>query len=236
MKVFRALKYWIPTSLSTIAIFLAISTTRLFTRHTPLFSMYSRIWGRVILWAAGAKVRLHGTHPKEGVFLIVANHASATDIPNGFAAVPYHFLFVSRPFFFRVPFLGWAMTLSNHISLDPESPRAAARTLRELGPHFEAGRSILIFPEGTRSEDGSIQTYKRGPFLTAIQNDVPILPLRFVGTNKIMRKGHAVPSPGIIDVVVGDPIETKDLAPPDAKRLAKEVEDWTREAGRPYET
>ncbi len=232
MVIFRAIKYWIPTSLATIAIFLAISITSLFNRQSPLFSVYARVWGRIVLWAAGAKIRLHGRTPpaSEGPFLVVANHASATDIPTGFAAIPYDLRFVSRPLFFKVPFLGWAMSRARHISLDPNKPREAARTLKELGTHFEAGRSVLIYPEGTRSPDGTVQTYKRGSFLTAIQQKIPILPLRMVGTEKIMPKGSAIPRPGRIDIVVGAPVQTKDLSPPDARQLAVDVEQWTRDA------
>ena len=159
----RAIKFWTLTTIATVAIFIAISLTYVFRRHSSLFSYYSRIWGRTITWAAGVKLERHGAAPPEGTFLVVANHASGMDIPLGFSAIPYDFRFVSRPLFFKVPFLGWAMTLSGHISLDPKNPRDAARSLRELGPHLEAGRSILIFPEGTRSPDGSIAPYKRGP-------------------------------------------------------------------------
>jgi len=227
----RLIRFWLVAIVSTIVIFILIIFAVLFRSRGPAISKFSRVWGRVVLWAAGTRLTSETRdEPRLDPCLIVANHASMMDVPAGFAAFPFDFRFVSRPFFFKVPILGWAMRLSGHVSLDPKNPRKASRVLRGIGTHFEKGKSIALFPEGTRTNDGAVGEYKRGPFLTAIQNGVPVVPACMIGVFAILPKGAIVPRGGRIHVIVGAAIETKDLHPPDARRLAQECEAWTREA------
>lgn len=186
-------------------------------------------WGVSMLAGVFSRVKVEGK-PGKGPYMIVANHASMLDIAAGFAAVRIPFHYLSRPFFFKLPVVGWGMRLGGHISIDPTNAREASRKLRDVGPYFEKGISLFMFPEGTRSPDGTIGDYKRGPFLTAIQNGVPILPVRFVDLHKAMPRGSLAFRPTRARAIIGAPIETKDLKPPDAKRLARQVEDWTRAA------
>lgn len=226
----RLIRFWLVAIVSTIVIFLLIVIAVALRSRGPAISKFSRVWGRVILWGAGASLTIEQRgDPAPGPCLLVANHASMMDIPAGFASFPFDLRFVSRPYFFKVPVLGWAMRLSDHVSLDPTNPREASRVLRGIGTYFERGKSIALFPEGTRSDDGGVKEYKRGPFLTAIQNGVPVVPACLVGMFPILPRGVLVPRGGRVKVIIGAAIETKDLHPPDARRLAKECEAWTRD-------
>ena len=187
-------------------------------------------WGKGVLWGCGVRAEVVGReHVGKGPYVVVANHASLLDIPTTAAFVPVRFHFVSRPFFFKVPFMGWGMTAAGHISIERKSAREAAKTLDEIPSRFRKGLSVVLFPEGTRSPDGNVQKYKRGPMMTALQGEVEILPVAMAGISECLPKGKLVPVPGRIRVTFGEPIPTKGLTQRDTKALAQRIEDWTRE-------
>ena len=212
------------TPLTTISVLLGRLVSRGFAIRIR------RQWARGILASAGLPRDVRGREnlATHGPYLVVANHASMLDIPICAASLPVSLLFVSRPFFFKVPVMGWGMSIVGDISLDPKQPRQAARVLRTLDSRFDKGLSLLLFPEGTRSPDGTLQRYKRGPFLTAIENRVPILPVCIEGVHEALPKGTFRIHPRTLGFTIGEPIPTEGLKPPDAKELAKRVEEWTR--------
>jgi 1-acyl-sn-glycerol-3-phosphate acyltransferase len=160
--------------------------------------------------------------------VITANHSSLLDIPTMAAAVPIRFHFVSRPFFFKVPFLGWGMRAAGHISIERGKAREAAQTLKNLEERLASGLSVCLFPEGTRSPDGTVQRYKRGPFMTAVQTETPVLPVSLGGVAARLPKKKLVASPGTIRVTFDEPIATRGMNQRDTKELARRIEEWTR--------
>lgn len=219
--------YFVPATLAT---WFGTMLAWPLSPHGRLGQHLMRLWARGVLLAAGLRYDVDGMErARGGPFLLVANHASMLDIPFVSAATPIQFRFVSRPFFFHIPFMGWAMRATRQISLDPKKPRAAARVLRNLHGHFDRGISIVLFPEGTRSPDGEVRTFRRGPFLTAIANGVPVLPLCLSGLHDALPKGSLRVRPRRLRLVVGDPIPTKGLTPPDARTVAAKVETWIRD-------
>lgn len=226
----RTVFFWIMATLATILVATELFVAAILGLGSTWISrnIQSR-WGYAVLFGAGAKVTVKGKeNAKGGPFIVVPNHGSMLDIAAGLAHFGLNLRFLSRPFFFRIPFLGWSMYLARHVSLDPNKPREAARVLRTLGPRLERGLSLVMFAEGTRSKDGAIHTYKRGPFLTAIQYQVPVLPVRIKGLWEILPPGAKSPTPGKAEIIIGEPIPTKGLEPPAAKKLAREVEAWAK--------
>lgn len=190
-----------------------------------------RLWAKGLLALAGLRLAVTGReHLRGGPYVVVANHASALDIPVLAALLPIQFRFVSRPLFFKIPFLGWGMLTAGHISLDPRRPRDAAEALPRIGKRLRRGFSVILFPEGTRTPDGRLQRYRRGPFLVAIENGVPVLPVCLHGLFETMEKGSLRARPGTISAEVGAPILTAGMAREDARALAERVEAWTRAA------
>lgn len=188
----------------------------------------ARWWSKLLLWSLRIPVRVTcDPSVREGTgYIVVANHSSLLDINALAAALPIEFHFVSRPFFFKMPFLGWGMWAGRHVALDPKNPRQAARALRGLGPRFERGLSVLLFPEGTRSPDGRVRGYKRGAISAAIHLGVPIVPAYVRGTAQCLPKKSLWLRGGTIEVTVGAAIPTGNE---DARELTKRVEQWTRE-------
>ena len=186
-------------------------------------------WGALVVWSYGIRADVRGReHVGKGPYVIVGNHSSLLDIPSaaGFVPIPFHF--VSRPFFFKVPFLGWGMRAAGHISIERGKAREAAQTLENLEERLQSGSSVFLFPEGTRSPDGTVQKYKRGPFMTAVLTGTPILPVSLGGVAARLPKGKLVATPGPIRVTFGEPIPTEGLNQRDTKELARRIEEWTR--------
>jgi 1-acyl-sn-glycerol-3-phosphate acyltransferase len=223
---------WIFFVFSTIVFTLPGLVSWFFSRSGRWGAWSTRQWSRSILWAAGIRWSLAGKeHVRKGeAYVIVANHASMLDIAVCSAGLPVLFHFVSRPFFFKIPLMGWGMFFTRQIPIDRDNPRKAARALRDLDRRFRNGTSVLLFPEGTRSPDGSIARYKRGPFLTTIRGGVPVLPVRLRGVHELLPKGNFSPRPGKVTMTIGEPFPTTGMADRDARGLAERVEAWTRGA------
>lgn len=127
---------------------------------------------------------------------------------------------------FKIPFWGWALRLLKPIAIDRSKPREAARSLLSQGEQrLKEGNSIIIFPEGTRSEPGTIRKFSRGGASLAVAAGVPIVPI-------VHNAGYAWPPrqfikyPGTVSVEFGRPIQTNVSS---VNALTDSVEQWTRE-------
>ena len=85
------------------------------------------------------------------------------------------------------------------------------------------GMSVVIFPEGSRSPDGTIQPFKKGGFSLAVKSKVPIVPVALSGSRKIMPRGRLVANSGVIRVRLDAPIETENCSAKDRERLMEKV-------------
>ena len=83
--------------------------------------------------------------------------------------------------------------------------------------------SLIFFPEGTRSDDGTIKPFKKGGFITAIETGWPVLPVTVNGSRRVLPKGSLVFDSGTIEVVVGEPIESTDFAPDNIDTLMEKT-------------
>jgi len=151
----------------------------------------ARLWARSIIAAAFVwRLKISGReniHSGER-YVIVGNHQSLSDILVVLAALPVHFKFMAKAELFRIPFLGWHMTLARYIPLDrgkKESTRNAVKRSREL---IRMGASLLLFPEGTRSMDGKMLPFKSGAFKIAAEEGISVLPVAIDGTGVAIRK------------------------------------------------
>ena len=190
------------------------------------------VWGRVVYGAVPWwTLRLEGFEAVErGPFMIVSNHASVLDIP-ALMHLPMGFRVVAKRSLFRIPFLGWFMSLSGQIPWDPGlEGTTRERCLLEL----RAGRSVLMFPEGTRSADGRVARFKRGAFQIAREAGVPVLLCAVDGPRHILPKGGLVPDFFFVTVnveVLGvlEPTDFEDereMALQAQKRVASRVATW----------
>ena len=184
----------------------------------------ARLWSWLILATTGVSVDVHGLDPLEAgrTYIFVANHQSIYDIPVVFASLPYQLRIIAKESLGAFPFLGWHLRRTGHLLVDRRNPDRAG-ILKRWKALVEQGLSLIIFPEGTRSENGRVGIFKAGSFLLAIEAGLPIVPLSVDGTRGVMRKGRLMTCPGHVTLVVHAPIETANLDVSDARSLARRV-------------
>jgi 1-acyl-sn-glycerol-3-phosphate acyltransferase len=183
------------------------------------------VWSRGLLWVGGARLEVidqHNCDPKRPT-IYMANHQSTLDIVAHFMAVNVPFRYVAKKSLKYVPFLGWYLALTRHIFIDRGNRSSAVRSLEEAGQRIRAGTSILVYPEGTRSEDGRILPFKKGPFALALKARVPIVPVTIEGSGKVQPKNSWNITPGPVRVKIGRPIDVTPYLPDDRVGLAKAV-------------
>jgi 1-acyl-sn-glycerol-3-phosphate acyltransferase len=170
-------------------------------------------WGKTILRLSGVTVEVVGTDniPENTSIVFMANHQSNFDILSLLAHIPVQFRWISKKEVFRTPLMGPAMRRAGYISIDRENRGKAIQSLEEAARVIKNGKSVMTFPEGTRSPDGTIRPFKKGLFYLAIKSGVPIVPISIIGSRRIMPKKSLHIDPGTITMVIGRPIETANM-------------------------
>jgi 1-acyl-sn-glycerol-3-phosphate acyltransferase len=183
----------------------------------------ARWWAQLILGTTGVRVHDSGAgRLREGTsYVFASNHQSIYDIPIVFATIERDLRIVAKASLGHFPFLGWHLRLAGHVLVDRERPGAGVvKRMRRL---VEDGASVIIFPEGTRSVDGTVGRFKGGIFLMAIETRMPIVPVTIEGSRHVMKKGRLMVCPGEVTLTVHDPIPTDGLGRGDARALAERV-------------
>jgi 1-acyl-sn-glycerol-3-phosphate acyltransferase len=185
----------------------------------------ARLWSQAIIKAAGVRIKVvyHGSLDPKVPYVFLANHASSLDIWAVFAAIPRRIRFVAKKQLARIPLLGWVMWAGRFIFIDRQNALAARRSIAEAGRRIRGGDSVLLFPEGTRTRDGSLGAFKKGGFHLAMSAGVPIVPIALRGTRRLMPRGSLLLRPGSIEVIVGEPIPTAGLVESDRAALIERV-------------
>ncbi len=148
------------------------------------------IWGRLLFAVEPSFpiLRQGVERVGPGPYVMVCNHSSVLDIPSCLG-LPLLQRVVGKTSLFRVPFMGWYMSFCKQIPLDASSDESVARFMDRCQDTLNAGISVLIFPEGTRSMDATLQRFHRGAFRLAKDTNTPVLPVAVLGTHRALRKG-----------------------------------------------
>jgi 1-acyl-sn-glycerol-3-phosphate acyltransferase len=157
-------------------------------------------------------------------YVVVCNHESFVDILV-IAHLPMEMKWLSKDQFFRFPLVGWMMRLVRDIPLRRGERESAIAALAQCRKRLDDRVSVMIFPEGTRSVTGELGPFKDGAFSTAIDAQVPILPLVVHGTRGALRKHDWRLHRATAEVHVLDPIETDGLTLDDTEALRERVRD-----------
>jgi 1-acyl-sn-glycerol-3-phosphate acyltransferase len=169
----------------------------------------ARTWARGLLWCAGVDLdvtREAALRPEER-YVLVCNHQSLFDIPVLLVTVPGSTRFLAKRSLFRIPVFGWAMRVAGFVPVDREDRSRAKEAMDGALRQLAKGRSILLFPEETRSLDGRIREFQRGAFLIALKAKCPLVPVGVRGTRQIQRKGSRLVHPGTVHVRYGVPVD-----------------------------
>jgi 1-acyl-sn-glycerol-3-phosphate acyltransferase len=153
--------------------------------------------------AAGIRVAVTGLEnvPPGVSCIFLSNHVSNLDPPVLLPAIPGQTSVLLKKELMRIPILGTAMRLAKFVPVERGSRRDAAQaSVAAAVDVLRSGLHILIFVEGTRSKDGRLAAFKRGPFYLAKETGAPIIPVAISGTQKLMRKGSMAIVPGVVKV------------------------------------
>ena len=178
--------------------------------HKP-FQFSARVWSKLLMLISGAKVTVSGVNniPKEGGLIFASNHQGAFDILIHLAYITRYFRFIAKSELFKVPFLGWYMSLSGYVPIEREISKSAHRTIGSVAEVLGKGDCILIFPEGTRSETGELGPFKRGSLMAAFSSGATVVPVAISGSCKMMPKKTFVINIVPISIKFGQPVSFK---------------------------
>jgi 1-acyl-sn-glycerol-3-phosphate acyltransferase len=221
----RTIFVWSCIVIATLGLGLLAFITYPFDRKGEMVHRYARLWGRVALWANRVKVSVEGMENLEGggPYIFMSNHQGSYDIFALLGHLPFQFKWLAKKELFSVPFLGWTMAAAGYISIDREGTRETVEAMNKAAERIRDGMSVVIFPEGSRSPDGTIQPFKKGGFTLAIKSKVPIVPLALTGSREIMPRERLTAASGEIRIRMGRPIETAQHSMKDRKDLMEKV-------------
>ena len=201
-RVLASIHMWILGTISTILLFvimLPVTAVTLYVdprrtcQHALCFWWSDAVLGLNPYW----NVQLHGLDhiDQSQTYIIVANHQSIADIAMLFQT-RMQFKYIAKNSLFRIPFLGWCMTLAKHVRLRRNRLSSIRKAYQEASDWIDQEMSVMFFPEGTRSASGEMRTFHKGAFRMALQKNVPVLPVAIQGTGKAMPKGTSLFNPG----------------------------------------
>ncbi|MDQ2835480.1 MAG: 1-acyl-sn-glycerol-3-phosphate acyltransferase [Acidobacteriota bacterium] len=176
----------------------------------PLYRLAMRIM-RIGVRAAGIKVEITGLEnvPPGRSCIFMSNHVSNLDPPVLLPLLPGRSSVLLKKELMNIPVLGTAMRLAKFVPVERGSRRDAAKaSVEAAAAALRSGLHILVYPEGTRSPDGHLAAFKKGPFFLAQQTGAPIIPIALSGTQHMMRKGTNAITPGLAHIHLLPAIES----------------------------
>ncbi|HEX7573782.1 MAG TPA: lysophospholipid acyltransferase family protein [Bacteroidota bacterium] len=194
MALAGSLLFWAFMLVTSVLLFpvalLIRGVTSPFDRRLAFLHLFSCFWASLYTWCNPLwSVRIDGKDhmDRNATYVMVCNHQSLVDILVLFRLF-VHFKWVSKAENFRIPFVGWNMTLNRYIRIERGRLRGNLSMMRGAEAALEAGSSVMIFPEGTRSPGGVLGGFKAGAFELALRTGRPILPIVIDGTAAALPK------------------------------------------------
>jgi 1-acyl-sn-glycerol-3-phosphate acyltransferase len=214
---------WVVLTTAFFAI-LAIIVS-FFTRTGNPVHIVARIWSQSILMVSRVHVSVKGLSNIEPdkSYVYMANHQSNFDIPVLLGYLPVQFRWLAKAELFKIPVFGRAMLGAGYVKIDRFNRKSAFESINEAARRMKDGVSVMIFPEGTRSKDGSIRQFKKGGFVMAIKSGVPIIPVVIRGTWPIMAKSSLRINRGDVEMEIAKPIDTSGYSMETKEELMEKV-------------
>jgi 1-acyl-sn-glycerol-3-phosphate acyltransferase len=163
---------------------------------------------------AGARVKLVGLDMIDlsGTYMFMSNHASNLDPPILCPLIPRRTSVLAKKVIWRIPILAQALDLAEIVPVQRENRESAIQSVRRAGEVMRHGINMTLFPEGTRSRDGRLLPFKKGPFHLAADSGFPIVPITILGTYEMMPKGNVIVRSGTVTVVFHPPVDPRQFS------------------------
>jgi 1-acyl-sn-glycerol-3-phosphate acyltransferase len=186
-------KFWIVITLLSIFLGTCCLLSVLWDRSGNTSHRISSLWARLLCRLNGIQVKITGLEnvAKDHAQIFVANHQSFFDIFALSGYLPVQMRWVAKASLFRIPFVGWSMKAAGYISVDRSNKKKAYQSFVATVEKIKQGYSVVIFPEGTRSEDGT---------------KAPMVPVTLIGTGNIIKKSSLVIKPGPVRIIISPPV------------------------------
>lgn len=204
LRAFLFMGFFFPL---TFPIALSAIICTLFDHSGRSYAAHARFWGRLGIRMAGVRVTVSGAERLPvGPLIVMSNHASNFDILALQGFFPRPLSWIAKKELFDIPVFGQSMRYGGYIPLDRGDGRKALKSMEEAAGHIRGGKSVIIFPEGTRTRDGKLLPFKRGGFLLAARAGVPVVPVSINGSFRINPGGALKLYGGDITIQIHAPI------------------------------
>jgi 1-acyl-sn-glycerol-3-phosphate acyltransferase len=185
----------------------------------------AQVWARTCVWASGSKLTIRGAENlyAQPVAVYAANHTSYMDTPVIFSALPFQFRILAKKELWSIPFIGWYLNRSGQIPINTENPRATLSSLGVGVKALRAGMPLFVFPEGSRTPNGDLQTFLSGAAFLAIRAQVPVVPIALDGVYDLLpiHTRHFYPNELVLSA--GTPIDTAGMTLRQADELTERL-------------
>ena len=198
----------------------------LFEWRGKFMSWVAKTWSKLLLKIGGMDYKVVGLSNLDpnGNYLFVANHESGLDIPLVFATLPYHLVAIAKIELKRIPSFGWSMIAGGHFFVDRKNKIKALKSLSIAKKSMAKNpRSIIIYPEGTRSKDGEIGLFKKGGFVLAMEMNLPVVPIALCGTFESFGKNKMTFNKNNLELRIGKPFQTSSLTYEDRNQFVDQI-------------
>ena len=179
-------------------------------RSGKVYFVLARLWSQSFCFLFGITIKVVGAKniKKDEHYVFVVNHSSYSDIPICFVAIPKNIRLILRHTLTQIPIWGWALNFSPMIIINRSSASKSKKTLDNAIKTIKNGASVLLFPEGTRTKDRTLQSFKRGAFHLAYASGASVIPIAIKGTFELMSRSDKLPKTnGSVVVTIGAPLQ-----------------------------
>jgi 1-acyl-sn-glycerol-3-phosphate acyltransferase len=215
--VFDPLIYLYTIGMGTLSLLASF-----FDREGRAQHWFARTWSRMILKTVFIPVEIMGREniPSEPA-VYAANHSSALDIPLIYSTLPMQFRIMAKIELFRYPFMGWHLRRSGQIPIDEKELNLGG--VKKAIKTLKSGMSLMVFPEGGRTDNGEIKPFQSGAFYMAIKAGVPVVPMAIIGAFEALPMNTFIIHRRKLQLVIGKPIPTSGFSAREMEPLAEKV-------------
>lgn len=226
--MFRTIAAWIFGSLITCVASTIVLVPGIFYRSPKHLARVSNRWARILLWMAGVRLTVENSPIiRDGtVRFFVGNHQSSLDIFILLAASQGYVRFLAKKSLFRIPFMGWVLSMYGHVPIDRSNNR---RTYESIGRMLESSRkapvNLVVFAEGTRSREGQLLPFRKGAMTICRRAGLGIVPFSIDGSGAVLGANRYRVRPGPVRLRFAEPIPADEAEAMSSEQLHDRIRD-----------
>jgi len=231
MDLIRSIVIWNVMTFITFVLGLCVMPFSL-VRASGIVHAIARFWGMSMAFVSGMRLQVTDAEKlfKSGPVIYLANHQSMFDIPVFYSVLDTQFRWMAKASLFKIPLVGWGMKGAGYIPVERDNRKKAMESLFAAAQRIHDGASVIIFPEGTRSEtpEQGMLPFKKGAFVLAKKANVTLQPVTIWGAHHIMpakQKGVWIQRifPGLVQVFIHDPIPPEKYSALSQEELSDQI-------------